>query len=271
MKVKRNHNVTNRNPEAMEVTVEERKEKILDMLNRDGRVKVNELSKLFDVSEVTIRLDLSDLEESGLLSRVYGGAVSSYKSYYNMSFKQRSAANSNEKKAIASRVSQMVAENDTLMMNSGTTTLITYMALPKNMHLTVITNSVAIAQEASGNDNHKILLLGGNVNTDYQFTWGEDSLNQLSAYHADKAILSVDGISVKSGLTTYYHQERHITSQMISNSDIAIVTADYTKIGRAALSKITFADRADCIITNLNASAEEIRMLSGKGIKVHLV
>ena len=81
----------------MEITIEERKEKILDILNRKGKVRVNELSRLFDVSEVTIRLDLSDLEESGLLSRVYGGAVSSYKNYYNMSFKQRSIANSKKR------------------------------------------------------------------------------------------------------------------------------------------------------------------------------
>ena len=143
----------------MEIAVEERKEKILDMLNRDGKVKVNELSRLFDVSEVTIRLDLSDLEENGLLSRVYGGAVSSYKNYYNMSFKQRVIANGNEKKLIAAKAAQMVMENDTLMMNSGTTTLFTYMALSKSMHLTIITNSVAIAQEASGNGNHKIPII----------------------------------------------------------------------------------------------------------------
>lgn len=255
----------------MEITIEERKEKILDMLNRKGKVKVNELSRLFDVSEVTIRLDLSDLEENGLLSRVYGGAVSSYKNYYNMSFKQRSIANSSEKKSIALRAAKIVMENDTLMMNSGTTTLFVYMSLPKNMHLTIVTNSVAIAQEASGNDNHKILLLGGTVNTDYQFTWGEDSLSQLSGYHADKAILSVDGVSMKSGLTTYYHQERKITSQMITNSNLTVITADYTKIGRTALSKITSADRADCIITNLSAPKEEMQILSDNSIKVLLV
>ncbi|OQB52284.1 MAG: HTH-type transcriptional repressor GlcR [Firmicutes bacterium ADurb.Bin146] len=255
----------------MEIAVEERKEKILDMLNRDGKVKVNELSRLFDVSEVTIRLDLSDLEENGLLSRVYGGAVSSYKNYYNMSFKQRVIANGNEKKLIAAKAAQMVMENDTLMMNSGTTTLFTYMALSKSMHLTIITNSVAIAQEASGNGNHKILLLGGTVNTDYQFTWGDDTISQLSSYHTDKSILSVDGVSMDSGMTTYYHQERKIASGMIDNSNLTIITADYTKIGRAALSKISSACRPDYLVTNTNAPKEEIDGLIELGIKVLLV
>ncbi|MDD4543128.1 MAG: DeoR family transcriptional regulator, partial [Clostridia bacterium] len=102
----------------MEITVEERKEKILEMLNKRGKVRVNELSHIFNVSEVTIRLDLSDLEESGLLSRVYGGAISSYKNYVNMSFKQRVTANEFEKKAIALNVIQMIKDNDTIMMNS---------------------------------------------------------------------------------------------------------------------------------------------------------
>ncbi|HXK72716.1 MAG TPA: DeoR/GlpR family DNA-binding transcription regulator [Clostridia bacterium] len=252
----------------MEITVEERKEKILEMLNKRGKVRVNELSRIFNVSEVTIRLDLSDLEESGLLSRVYGGAISSYKTYVNMSFKQRATANEFEKKAIALNVIQMIKENDTIMMNSGTTTLFVYMAFPKSMHLTVVTNSVAIAQEASGNDNHKIILLGGSVNTDYQFTWGEDTLNQLSAYHADKSILSVDGVSISAGLTTYYHQERVITQQMIAGSNLSIIAADYFKIGRAAFSNITSADKADYIITNKTAPQEEIQNLIEIGIKV---
>ncbi|MFA5341268.1 MAG: DeoR/GlpR family DNA-binding transcription regulator [Clostridia bacterium] len=255
----------------MEITVEERKEKILDMLSRNGKVKVNELSRIFNVSEVTIRLDLSDLEENGLLSRVYGGAVSSYKNYYNMSFKQRAVENENEKKLIASKAAQMIKENDTIMMNSGTTTLFVYRAFSKTMHLTIITNSVAIAQEASGNDNHKIILLGGSVNTDYQFTWGDDTLNQLSAYHADKSVLSVDGVNISSGLTTYYNQEREITLQMITASNQSIITADYSKIGRTALSKITSADKADYIVTNVNALREEIQELMDNGLKIFAV
>ena len=77
----------------------ERKQKILEILNRDGKVRVNELSALFDISDVTIRMDLADLEAKGLLSRVHGGAVSSYKTYYNMDMQQRLTANQTHKQA----------------------------------------------------------------------------------------------------------------------------------------------------------------------------
>ena len=79
----------------------ERKQKILELLNKNGRVKVNDLSSLFEISDVTIRMDLADLEAKGLLSRVHGGAVSSYKSYYNMNMQQRLSANQDQKQAIA--------------------------------------------------------------------------------------------------------------------------------------------------------------------------
>ena len=82
----------------------ERKQKILEILNRDGKVRVNELSALFDISDVTIRMDLADLEAKGLLSRVHGGAVSSYKTYYNMDMQQRLTANQTHKQAIATKI-----------------------------------------------------------------------------------------------------------------------------------------------------------------------
>jgi len=85
----------------VEIHIDERKQKILELLTREGRVKVSELSRLFNISEVTVRMDLADLEKKGLLSRVHGGAVSSYRPYYNMSMSQRSSANEAEKKAIA--------------------------------------------------------------------------------------------------------------------------------------------------------------------------
>ena len=82
----------------------ERKQKILEILNRDGKVRVNELSALFDISDVTIRMDLADLEAKGLLSWVHGGAVSSYKTYYNMNMQQRLTANQDQKQAIAKHI-----------------------------------------------------------------------------------------------------------------------------------------------------------------------
>lgn len=235
----------------------ERKQKILEILNRDGRVKVNELSTLFDISEVTIRMDLADLEAKGLLSRVHGGAVSSYKSYYNMNMQQRLSANQAQKQSIAKHIVEMIEEYDTIMLNSGTTTLTVFRMFPVNMNLSIVTNSVAIALEAGNNPNFNVVLLGGSVNSKHQFIYGDDALAQLEKYHADKLILSVDGITADNGLTSFYNQEVELARVMLSHSATRIVAADSTKLGRTAFARISDIGEADYIITNADPSTQE--------------
>lgn len=235
----------------------ERKQKILEILNRDGRVRVNELSALFEISEVTIRIDLADLEAKGLLSRVHGGAVSSYKSYYNMNMQQRLSANQEQKQSIAKHIVEMIEEYDTIMLNSGTTTLTVFRMFPVNMNLSIVTNSVAIALEAGNNPNFNVVLLGGSVNSRHQFIYGDDALAQLEKYHADKLILSVDGITADNGLTTFYNQEVELDRIMLSHSATRIVAADSTKLGRTAFARISDTGEADYIITNADPTTQK--------------
>ncbi len=252
----------------MEYNAEQRKEKILELLNESGKVRVADLSRLFHISEVTIRIDLADLESRGLLSRVHGGAVSSYKTYYNMNFNQRTSTNEAEKRAIAEYVANSVRDNDTVMMNAGTTTLFALRALNARQNISIVTNSVAIALEASDNANFNVVLLGGLVNTKYQFTYGDDALHQLSLYHADKLILSVDGIHAETGFSTYYNQEAEICRQMLRLSGSAIIAADYTKIGRTALTAIAPIDVAECLVTNKKANRDELNTIRESGLHI---
>ena len=241
----------------------ERKQKILDIISREGKVKVNELSALFDISEVTIRMDLADLETNGMLTRIHGGAVSSYKTYHNMSLQQRLVANQEKKIAIANKIVSMIEENDTIMLNSGTTTLQVFRAIPQKMNLSFVTNSIPIALEAGNNPNFNVVLLGGTINSKYQFVYGDEALSQLERYHADKLILSVDGINMQNGLTTYYEREAAISKMMMSRGATRIIAADSTKIGRTAFAKISDLNEADYIITNeSSATNEEIHALS---------
>ncbi len=255
----------------MEITVDERKEKILEILNSEGKVKVNTLSKMFNVSEVTIRIDLTDLESKGLLSRVHGGAVSSYKTYYNMNLNQRLSTNKAQKQVIVEQIASMINDEETIMLNAGTTTLLAFRALMKHKHLNIVTNSIAIALDAASCSNFNVILLGGSVNTKYQFTHGDDVLNQLSLYHADKLILSVDGINSEAGLSTYYQQEAEICRKMLQQANTSIIAADYTKIGRIAFTKIVEVNAVDHIFTNKNAPKIEIDSLREKELRVSLI
>lgn len=241
--------------------IDERKQKILEILNREGKVKVNELSDLFQISDVTIRIDLADLESKGLLSRVHGGAVSSYKTYYNMNLQQRLGTNQTEKQAIAEKIVQMIEDNDTVMFNSGTTTLTIFRMIPAQMNLNIVTNSIAIAIEAGINSNFNVVLLGGSINSKYQFTYGDTANAQLARYHADKLILSIDGISSEKGLSTYYDKEAELDRIMLAQANISIIAADYTKIGRTAFAEVAPVTAADYIVTNRNAPKNELNAL----------
>lgn len=234
----------------------ERKQKILEILQRDGKVKVNELSALFDISDVTIRMDLADLEAKGLLSRVHGGAVSSYKTYFNMSMQQRMSANQEQKQAIAKQIVGMIEENDTIMLNAGTTTLTVFRMLPSNINLSIVTNSVAIALEAGAIPNFNVVLLGGSINSKHQFIYGDEAIAHLEKYHADKLILSVDGITPENGLTTFYNREVELDKVMLSHSATRIIAADSTKLGRTAFARIADITEADYLITNKDSSSD---------------
>lgn len=247
---------------------EDRKQEILELLKKDGTVKVADLSQKFSVSEVTVRNYLTEMEKQGLLSRTHGGAISSYKPYYSMNFNQRFETNHNEKVKIAKRVAEMVEQNDTVMLNAGTTTLLAFRHFPVDYNLNIVTNSISIALEATENPNYNVLLIGGAVNSKYQFTYGYDAISILKNYHADKLILSVDGIDINNGFTTYYNKESTIDRAMIENSDCCIVAADDSKLNRTAFTKISPLNVADYIVTNSTFEQEIIEKFRNLGVEI---
>lgn len=250
------------------MVADERRQKILEMVSQNGSVKVTELSKIFDTSEVTIRTDLADMEYKGLLTRVHGGAVSSYKPYYSMSLNQRLSTNQSQKEIIAQKIAGMIENNDTIMLNSGTTTLMVFRALPQDYNLSIVTNSISIALEGTSNPNFNIILLGGLINTKYQFTFGDDAIRQLKSYHADKLILSVDGIDAEHGFSTYYDKEAEIDRIMLQQSGVNIVAADHSKFDRRAFTKISDLSVADYIVTDTDIPDALKGKISKNSIKI---
>ena len=246
----------------------DRKRIISELIEKNGSVRVSELSQMFDVSEVTVRNYLTDMESMGLLTRTHGGAISSYKPYCSMNFNQRLETNHSTKNLIGQKVAERIEPNDTIMLNSGTTTLLAFRHFPKDYNLNIVTNSIAIALEASNNSNFNVILVGGSINTKYQYTYGSDAIAQLKNYHADKLILSVDGIDLKSGFSTYYNKEASIDKIMIEQSDICLVTADESKFGRNAFVKICDICDTDYIITDCELKPEESAHLYDLGINL---
>lgn len=245
-----------------------RTQKILESLGREGMVRVVTLSQTLGASEVTIRNDLAELERGGFLERIPGGALQTLKNYYNMDFQQRKQQNSEEKQAIATKAADLVFDGETLLINSGTTTFFTSLELKKCKNIKIVTNSLTIATELGGIPTIRVLLLGGQLNAQYSFTYGDDAIAQLKKYKADKLILSVDGIDADKGLTTYHAEETELIRLMIERARSTIVVADYSKVGHESFSYLGPIEDADYLVTNRNGNSDQLRKIAERKVEV---
>lgn len=249
--------------------IDNRRDDILEKVNRDGKVRVVKLAEMFNISEVTIRSDLAELEQEGLLRRVRGGAVSTKKSYYDMSLNDRMEEHKDEKIRIAKMVTNMIADGDILMIDSGTTTCYIARELADRNNLTIVTNAMQIAREFVYNNTINVILLGGDLDLQYQFTYGNDTVAQLQNYRADKMIIATDGVSAKYGLTTFHNREAEVSRSMIDRSNKVIAVADYSKIGKEGFSYISTLEKIDVLVTNKHEeNAEELNAIRQSGIIV---
>lgn len=245
-----------------------RRDKIIELLKQKGRVSVTSLSKEFSTTEVTIRNDLSAMERDGLLMRVQGGAVLIPKAQESTTF-DADIPNLASKQTIAKAVAEMIHDGDTLFINCGSTTMCVAEALKSRKNLNIVTNSIPVATCLSDVPTIRVLLLGGEVNSQYGFTYGANAQEQLGQYQAGWAILSVDGVSIPGGITTYHAEEAILDRMMIDGATHALIVADSSKMGRTGFSRICECDDKLTVITNgdNNASHE----LTSCGMQINYI
>ncbi len=250
------------------LSTDERRNEIIDLVRENGKIRVSELSERYNISEVSIRKDLEVLEAEGHLSRVHGGAVGLNKLYVNMDLNERFKTNAQAKKKLAEYAASFIEDNDTIMMNAGTTLTYVLRAIRDKKNISIVTNSVQNATEAALYTSFNVILLGGELDSKYQFTYGEDAIRQLENYHATKCILSVDGICSSSGLTLYYSNEASLAKKMIECSGEVIITADSSKLGKNVFARVTDVSKMDILITTATENREELDRLKKLGVKV---
>ena len=243
--------------DSISLKIDVRRKKILELLANEGRVHVSSLSKLLGATVVTIRNDLTELEKSGQLERIQGGAIQTKKAYYNLEFEQRKQENKLNKKAIANAATSLIDNGETIFINSGTTTYYTAIALKAYKNLNIVTNSIFIALELGDVPTFRVILLGGEINSQYFFTYGNDAQEQLSMYKADKVILSMDGIGLDTGLTTYHAEEAVIGRLMMERARQTIIVADSTKLNHESFYSVVPLVRDSYWITDANAKKHE--------------
>ncbi len=250
--------------------IDMRRKKILDLLAQNGEVRIGELAEMFDTTEVTIRSDLSTLESDGYLQRVTGGAVQTVRNLYNLDYIHRSRNNLEFKRAVGMAAAERIHDGETLMINAGVTTSAVASILKSKRNLSIVTNSLTVAMELGTVQTFRVILLGGNINVQYAFTYGSDALEALEHYRADHAILSIDGIKADAGLTTYHAEEATLDRAMMRRVCATIVVADYTKIGHESFASVSALNQSIELITNECANKEQIADIATKCSGVYL-
>lgn len=213
---------------------EERKERILKQLYEEGKVLVQELSKTINVSSETIRRDLKELENEGLLKRVHGGAVLTNKINGELSVNVRKNIFINSKKIIASKAIQYIADGSTIFLDSSTTSVEIAEELFQFNHLKVITNSLLIAETLSKANNIKLILIGGNFNKKNCSFVGHVAEKSFNHYLADTCFISSTGINEMGLLTDSNEQEAVIRKLMLERSVNKYYVLDNTKFYRSS-------------------------------------
>ena len=250
-----------------------RRAQILEELDSKGQVFVSELSKSFNVSEVTIRNDLAHLEKQNMLIRARGGAIKIkfYKIGIDTPFSDKQKQFFKEKQRIGKAAIEFINDGDTIVLDSGTTTTEIANNLGKFKDLTIITNALNIASIISINSKINIFMPGGFIRKKSLSMVGGLAEESFENFFCDKLFLGVDGFDTIHGLSTANVEEAHMNQVMIEIARKVIVVTDSRKFSRRQFAFIAPISKIDVVITDSGISEEDKRRLINSGIEVVIV
>ncbi|MEU3741851.1 DeoR/GlpR family DNA-binding transcription regulator [Streptomyces sp. NPDC032198] len=250
--------------ENQNLLAEQRRALILDEVRRRGGVRVNELTRKLGVSDMTVRRDLDALARQGVLEKVHGGAVPVVEaSTHEPGFEAKSGLELNAKEDIARTAASLVAPGTAIALSGGTTTYALAHHLLDVPDLTVVTNSVRVAdvfhsaQRTSGQrQGAATVVLTGGVRTPSDSLVGPVADQAIGALHFDVLFLGVHGISAEAGLSTPNLAEAETNRRLVQSARRVIVVADHTKWGTVGLSSFASLEQVDTLVTDAGLPAE---------------
>lgn len=245
-----------------------RQKQIIDKIDEAGYLSVQDLSSFLNVSLVTIRKDLTLLEEQGYLFRTHGGASKQARYAFEQNVSEKENIFVEEKKRIAFRALDFVNNSDFIILASGTT--IHYLAriISNFDNLTVLTPSLKVALELCKEKNINTVHLGGEVRKSSTSTVGTIAENVLKNFSCNKLFLGVDGIDIDFGISTSNASEAYLNQKMIEQSDKVIILADSSKINKRGFGRICGIDKIDTLITDEKIESVFVEKLQEHGVEV---
>lgn len=246
----------------------ERRDNIIQLIQKNGKVRVDDLSLQFSVSSVTIRNDLDFLEKKGICHRTHGGALIRKNVYEDPTLEEKQKRSKKEKESIGNKALDFINDGDSIILDSGTTTLEIAYRLNNKTNLTVMTNALNIGLKLLSFDGLNIMITGGTLRKESYSLVGPDAETSIKNYYFDKLFLGVDGLDIHHGLTTPNPMEAQLNRIMVARSQQVIAVSDSSKFERHSFSQICTIDAINTLITDTNISPEFEKELLKRDVEV---
>lgn len=250
-----------------------RYEEILSALRESGSIAVEDLSARLNVSVVTIRRDLDELEQQGLLNRTHGGAVPGHPLFYepfknDRSFMEQVARLADEKRRIGRAAADMIESGETIAITPGTTTAEIIRGLPLNANITVVTNTVNIAMELSKRKDIDVFVTGGHLRGDWFSLVGAAAVQNLGNLLIHTLFIGADGLDAEWGASCHHSEEAELNAALLKRARRRIAVVDHTKLAKVASWRICDIGAIQTVITDTGATDEMIAPFEARGIHV---
>jgi len=245
---------------------EERHQHLLETLKRDGKIVAIEISAALNVSEDTIRRDLNELAQMGLLRRVHGGAVA--KALTEPAYINRTQLHTAAKSSIAEAAVQLAQDGQVILLDCGTTTTRLAEYFSYDLRATVITNSPPAAIALAEHPYLEVILLGGTLNKSTLAVVGAEAAAALSRFRADICFLGVNGLHSEAGLTDFSYEEAHLKRLMIQNSAAVVALASADKLGTVAPYVLAPLNALTHLVTESSVTDDILMPYSEAGMNI---
>lgn len=260
--------------EAAPVRADARREFIAAMLDDMPRISVTELAEQFGVTDVSIRRDLTVLEDAGRLRRIHGGAVAASRGWRDTGYVARAREQREAKSRIGAAAATLIRPGDVVIFDSGTTVaqVATHIAGPlrRGSAIRVVTNSLPVVDQIAGWDSPHVICLGGLYLPDHQALVGPQTVAQLRELSADIVFIGCDGLTAETGLTTPHVLVAEVGATMASRARRVVAVADSTKIGRRGFTPIVPLRAIHVLVTDDGADPAQVALAREAGIEVIL-
>jgi len=247
---------------------QQRRKKILELLQEEGSARVSSLSKLFEVSEPTVRQDLERLEADGYISREHGGAHLKTIPEQVRSLTLQHTENMDKKMRIGKKAAGMIEDGDFIILDSGTTVTEIAKNLQSKKGLKIITNSLNIALLLGAHHEFEVMVTGGEFKAPTLSLTGEKAADFFEQIYVNKLFLATGGVSIETGLTYPGFNDIQVKKAMIESATETYLVADSTKIGRTSFAALGPVELVQYLITDADINPKTKQQLENRGIQV---